>query len=226
MVSAYEWLLLAHLLLFVYWLGADLAVFHAAGYAADPSYSPETRVLIARIMGFVDLFPRLSVPLTGAVGVTLAAWAGLLAMNDAVLALVWAVALAWVAASLVLYARRTRPQGLGAWRALDLTARIAAALAATTAGAAALAGLGPTDSVWLALKLLIFAAAIFLSLVLRVLFRPYRPALARVAAGTGAADDDAVMQRSLARARPVVLGIWLLTVIAAALGLWKPFAGT
>ncbi|HQZ78977.1 MAG TPA: hypothetical protein PK681_00005, partial [Steroidobacteraceae bacterium] len=61
-----------------------------------------------------------------------------------------------------------------------------------------------------------------LSLVLRVLFQPYRPALQRIAAGGDNAIESAVMASALARARPIVFLIWLLVITAAAVGLWAP----
>lgn len=57
MPSLYDFLLLLHALLFAYWLGADLAVLYAARYAADKSFSVETRQTISGIMAFVDLAP-------------------------------------------------------------------------------------------------------------------------------------------------------------------------
>lgn len=218
----YDALLLLHVLLFVYWLGADLAVFYSAGYAADSALPIETRVVIAEIMGFVDLFPRMSVPLIGAVGASLATSTGRISLDGEGLAIVWIVALVWVATNLHMYRHRRSPQRIGRWRRFDFVWRATAASLVALAGAMALAGMGVTDDRAVALKLIIFAAAVFLSLVLRTLFSPFRPALARLAGGHGQPDDSAIMQQALSRARPVVLAIWAMTIAAAAIGLWEP----
>lgn len=221
-IGTYQLLLLLHVLLFVYWLGADLAVLYSARYAADPAVPIEARLAISQIMGFIDLFPRMSVPLIGAVGATLAEMSGRLALGAPGVALVWLAAFVWVATNAWIYRYRHSPQRTLGWRRLDAWWRSAVALLTAMAGLLALLGYGVTTDRSLAVKLLIFAAAIALSLVLRRLFAPYRPALARVASGSGLDSDNATMQQALRRARPVVLGIWALTIAAAAIGLWWP----
>src|SRR3990172_11241382 len=119
MISLYDWLLLLHVLLFVYWLGADLAVLYASRYAADQSLSIETRVVIARITGFIDLFPRLSVPLIGAVGVSLAWMSGVLHLSRFSLILVWLASAIWVVNNLYQFIKRQTPQKLGRWKVAD-----------------------------------------------------------------------------------------------------------
>ncbi len=219
----YDILLLAHVLLFVYWLGADLAVLYSARFAADPSLSLETRQVISQIMAFVDLFPRMSVPLIGAVGASLGEMSGDFSFGPAVLVPIWLAATIWVAINLYLYLNRHQQARTLAWRKFDLYWRALIGTIVLFAGFAALLGFGITDNRSLAAKLLIFAGAILLSLVLRRIFLPFRPALRRLVEGSGGPPDVAVMQQTLKRARPVVLGIWALTVVAAALGLWQPF---
>ncbi|TVQ46578.1 MAG: hypothetical protein EA371_10055 [Gammaproteobacteria bacterium] len=222
-VGVYDLLLLAHVLLFVYWLGADLAVLYSARYVADPSLSLETRETVSQIMAFVDLFPRMSVPLIGAVGATLGVMNGDFSFGATVLTGIWAFALIWVGLNGWLYVNRGDTLRTAPWRRFDVAWRSVIGSAVLIAAMVALAGLGVTDNRTLAVKLLIFAAAIFLSLVLRRVFLPFRPALRRLAEGNGGSTDVAIMQQTLARTRPIVLGIWALTVVAAALGLWQPF---
>lgn len=222
-VDLYAVLLLLHVLLFVYWLGADLAVLYSARFAADPSLSLETRLVISQIMAFVDLFPRMSVPLIGAVGASLAVLNGDLRGGGVLVALAWVIAAVWVAVNLHLYLNRTDQVRIAPWRQFDVVWRALIGTGVLVAALVALLGAGVTDNRSLAAKLLIFAAAIFLSLLLRRVFLPFRPALRRLVDGSGGPADVVIMQQTLARARPVVLGIWALTVIAAAIGLWQPF---
>ncbi|MCC5863248.1 MAG: hypothetical protein JJT93_15210 [Gammaproteobacteria bacterium] len=222
-VGVYDLLLLAHVLLFVYWLGADLAVLYSARYVADPRLSLETRETVSQIMAFVDLFPRMSVPLIGAVGATLGVMNGDFSFGPTVLTGIWVLALIWVGLNGWLYLNRGDTLRTAPWRRFDVAWRSVIGIAVLIAALVALAGIGVTDNRTLAAKLLIFAAAIFLSLVLRRVFLPFRPALRRLAEGTGGSADVAIMQQTLSRTRPIVLGIWALTVVAAALGLWQPF---
>jgi len=215
-------LVFAHLLLFVYWVGADLAVFYGAGIAADPSLGSEAREAIGRLTRWVDQFPRSSVPLIGAVGATLATTRGYATIASGWLALIWLVALVWVAMNLYLYANHGAPEKTKSIMSFDLWFRIAILVVVAGVGAASLAGQGITDAPWLAIKLLLFSAAMVFSLFVRILFKPFRPALARVVAGEGSAEDEAIMRSSLARTRLAVLGIWGSASAAALVALWKP----
>lgn len=222
-LSAYHLLLLAHVLLFAYWLGADVAVFFGARYSADSRYSVETRTTVAEITGFVDLFPRLAVPLTGATGFALATQRGTVDASAGLSAAVYAVTLTWFANNLYIYLNRKRPERLGLPRNLDLTLRCIAGAGALLLGVNAFVDASLVADRSIGAKLIVFAAAIAFSLTLRFVFAPYRPALRKIAEGDGGPEDEAAMKRALAIGRPVVVGIWLCTIVAAAIGLWHPF---
>ncbi len=221
-IGSYDLLRLAHVLLFVYWLGADLGVLYAAKFGADSRLSIETRQTIGEIMSFVDLFPRLSVPLIGAVGISMAVLSGDMLLKNPWLWLIWLAALVWVGVNLAIYKNRHRLAEIGSLLRFDVLWRSILLTLAATVAVASLLGNGVTTNASLAAKLLIYAIAIALSLVLRILFRPYRQSLAQIAAGGEDAENTAIMKKSLSNARPVVFAIWFLTVAAAALGLWQP----
>ena len=216
----YGALLLLHVLLFAYWLGADLGVFYAARFAADSGYSIETRQAIGHIMAFVDLAPRLSVPLVGATGISMGVISGAIGIHGAWVWAIWLAALLWVASNLYVYRYRAEPDRVQPVIRFDTRWRVLMLVAAAGAAVASLLGVGITSNIALAVKLLILATAIALSLVLRALFRPYRPALRRIVAGGDNVAESAIMTAALARARPVVVAIWILVIAAAAIGLW------
>lgn len=219
-IQLYGALLLLHVLLFAYWLGADLGVFYGARFAADSSYSIETRQTIGSIMAFVDMAPRLSVPLVGATGISMGVVSGAIGTGGIWVWAVWIAALLWVASNLYIYRNRADLARVQPAIRFDYWWRVFMLVAAAAAAVASLLGVGITANVALAAKLLILATAIALSLVLRALFRPYRPALRRIVAGGDNVAESAIMARALARARPVVMAIWLLVIAAAAIGLW------
>ena len=68
----YAVLVALHILLTVTWLGVDAGVFIGSHMIRNRSYSAEARFLVSRLMGYLDLGPRLSVPLIFAVGLALA----------------------------------------------------------------------------------------------------------------------------------------------------------
>ncbi len=222
-IGTYDILLLLHVLGFVYWLGADLGVLYAAKYGADEQLSVETRQTIGDIMAFVDLFPRVSLPLVGATGVTMAFLSGAFVFHEVWVWFIWLAALIWVSSNLFVYLNRANPERIKSVVRFDTAWRVTMLMAIVGVAAASFFGVGITSSTSLMAKLMIYAVAIALSLVLRALFKPYRPALARIAVGGDSPTDSAIMKKSLASARPIVILIWVLTIAAAAIGLWKPF---
>jgi uncharacterized membrane protein len=56
--ESYVLIKLLHILLFVYWLGADIGVFYSARFVREASLGREARQTATRIMGWVDQIPR------------------------------------------------------------------------------------------------------------------------------------------------------------------------
>lgn len=222
-IGLYDLLALAHVLFFVYWLGADLGVFYAARFSSNPRLSLETRLVIADIMAFVDLFPRLSVPLIGATGASMAIVSGDFHLNDRAAVGIWLVALIWVAITLIIYSNRKKTVNLKPMLTFDLVWRILVLISVALVGVLSLYGVGLTENRSLSVKLLIYAGAILLSLMLRWTFKPYRPALKRIIEGQDNEKNSIIMNKALSAAKPVILGLWFLTAAAAAVGLWQPF---
>ena len=58
-ITLLEVFLFIHVVLFVYWLGADLGVYYTSRFVVDRKLSTETRAITGKIMEFVDLSPRI-----------------------------------------------------------------------------------------------------------------------------------------------------------------------
>jgi hypothetical protein len=211
-------LALAHLLLFVYWLGADLGVFYSSRFVADASRGAKERLLAAQIMLGIDLVPRLCMPLVLATGAQLAAAKGMLLLSPLMQAAVWLLAAAWLASVVVLH--HHRPSWLVA---LDRAVRVMVVVGLVSVVSDGWLygrwGIAP----WLAFKLLCFATTVGCGLMIRVRLAPFGPAFTRLATGQPEVGDDAIISRSIARCRPWVVLIWVVLVLAAATGRhWLP----
>lgn len=217
----YLLLKLLHLLCLVYWLGADIAVFYASRHVCDPSLGREARATAARIMGWVDMLPRYCLVLILPLGLTLAVRGGWWPGGEAVAAVSWALALLWLAL-VVSLARRPPPARLAVLRRIDYGVRIAVIGATGGLGAAGLAGAGPLATPWLAGKALLFAALVASGLAVRLLAAPFGTAFAEVMASGSQPGLEATLSQAMARAKRVVVVIWVLLVAAAWLGLAKP----
>ena len=87
---------LAHLLLFVYWLGGDIGVFYSAIQLRDRRLSLEARQLALKILGWVDQIPRYCLVLMLPVGYSLADQLGIVVLPRIVFILLWVIAVAWL----------------------------------------------------------------------------------------------------------------------------------
>jgi hypothetical protein len=211
------WITLLHLLCLVYWLGADIGTFYAARFVAKPALSLQARGTAATIMHGIDLLPRVAMPLTLASGMQLASTMGLLPLGATSLAGVWAVCLGWLAAAAWIHLAPRTPLLERAVR-IDFGFRIAVIALLAAVALLGLAGVWAAPSPWLAWKLLAFAATVACGLAIRVALRPFGPAFGRLLTQGSSPEVEAVLAGSIARAVPWVLAIWVLLLLAAALG--------
>lgn len=209
-------ILLLHALILVYWLGGDLGAFVASFVIANPQGERAARLGAARLLGDVDMAPRTALILAFPTGLTLALTRGWMAVDPVWLVPVWAAAAAWL-----WLAWRIHLAHGGATRArlADLLIRWLCAAGLGAAGLMALTGTIAAP-LFIALKLMILAACVLTGLLVRHLSADLGPAM--VALTAGQAEADVRIARTLAMARPAVLLIWLLLLVAALIGLWKP----
>lgn len=218
----YIFVILIHILLFVYWLGSDLGVFYSAKFLVDPTLSLETRRTVMKILHFIDLFPRMMLVLTLPVGVTLALAGGYAALPVAwgrpLLATIWIAALVWFALVVRIY----EAPSAGLTR-VDYAIRYMVILGLVALGVASLLGYGPIipGADWLAIKLIVFAIIIALGLGIRAAFRPFAVAFGQLVAHGSTLEIETAMKRAHARVRPIVLALWAALVVEAFLGLSK-----
>lgn len=212
-------LTLLHLLVFVYWLGGDLGAFYASFTLSDANAAPAARLAAAKVVANVDMAPRTALILALPTGATLAAAEGWWALSPVAQGSLWIACLLWLALAWRLHLKHAPPGS--ALRVLDLAIRWSALAALAGAGAAALVGALDLP-LFLALKLLLLAAAIGAGLAVRGALKAFGPALGRLAAGDAGPETNAVIAGGLARVRPAVVLIWLTLAAAAFLGLWAP----
>lgn len=207
-------LTLLHILVLVYWLGGDLGAFYASRFLTAPNVPADRRLFAAKIVNDVDMAPRTALILAFPTGFLLAQASGWIGGS---LILGWAAlgfGLVWLALAWALHINH----GANGWmKAVDTIIRWAAIVALAGAALAALTGSVALPA-FLAVKLLLLAAAIFMGLMIRIVLKPLGPALAGLA-GDQAAAAEASLAKTLKHARPLVMIIWALIVSAAFVGL-------
>lgn len=224
MMTEYSLLLVAHLVLFAYWLGGDVGVFYSSYRVCDPSLGKEARLTALRIMMWVDMIPRYCLVSIFPVGLSIASLLGWWATPPGFVAGVWLFSAAWLWMVWANHHYQGKPLG-EALRKVDLVVRIAVIAALLYVGIAGLAGAGPVNQPWLAAKVVLFAALIFCGLMIRVLIGPFGPVFGRIMQGGSTPELEAELTRTMNRARPFVVAIWAGLVAMAYLGAVKPAVG-
>ncbi len=219
----YQWWVVAHILAAGYWLGTDLAVYYTAGTIADRAAPAAVRLWAGKTMLVLDMVPRTCLILTLAFGLTLAAYAGLLAPLRPWLPAIWIGSAAWLALTWSVF--RLEHSALGHRLAqVDFALRIAIALGCL-AGAWPLwigtAGIASTP--WLSMKLAIIGTIIALGLVIRIQLKPFATLFGKVAAGTASTADEDALARLIAGVKVPVWFIWIAVAAGIALGRIKPY---
>ena len=222
MISAYELLNWLHIVLFAYWLGADLGVFYAAGVMARPGLSYDERLRIRDIVLFIDLAPRVALILMLPVGFHMASLAWGLELASQWLGLMWLLAFAWLALMLAVHYLHGRPHG-EFLRRTDLGLRYVILVVMLGLGGYSLVMGTPIGQTWLALKVLLFAGIIGLGLALRIIAAAWAPAMAQLRAERNVAEAEQSITRTRNLAARAALSLWALLLVMSFLGTTKPF---
>jgi hypothetical protein len=234
LVDVFGVLVALHILLTVTWLGVDVGVFIGSHMIRNRAYDPDARFLVSRLMGYLDLGPRLSVPLIFAVGLNLAYLGSWAAVPGGVVAGVWVAAVAWCVAIVYTFALQHRLEASGklraaehawlrAYRRIDLWARwvwVAAIVGALLGG---VLGVAVFQTTWLSWKVALFGVVILVGNALRLI--PGTSSMAIMAEihrlGSTPEREDALYRR-LSLTHPVVLLMYACVVGSVFLGVLQP----
>jgi len=197
----YALLVLLHLLLFVYWLGADIGVFYSARYVQDTTLTLESRRTALRIMGWVDQLPRYSLVLMLPVGTTLGVATGVIALPGSAALVTWLIGAGWLWFVWAIHHHQGTPL------------------------AERLRSQGPLVADWISIKVALFGVLVFCGIMIRMRGKPIGPALRKILSEGSSPELEAELVRGFERTRPFILGIWFLLLVAAFVGLAKPNFG-
>lgn len=219
MPSAYATLQYAHILLLVYWLGADLGVYLCAKYVERPDLSLDERRRFLALLAAIDMGPRTALVLMIPTGLLLVTLGGWLPLAPAAVVTACVVAVGWLGLVWHLY----RSAELAPWlRRIDHGLRHAVVAAASVTGVALLAQAisGPR---WLGVKLLAYAGAVLMGLMLRTVLAEWGRGFAELREPSTAPAGNARIARAAAPSRRYAWALWGCVMLAALMGVTKPF---
>jgi len=215
-------LLLLHVMFFCYWLGTDLGVFYSARFMRRADVSAEARRYCFQIFAFLDQAPRVSMAGIVTVGATLGILRGYIKVDPIWILPIWIIGIFWVFTVLYLYVNEHHPEKIKTLRTIDFDFRLVMIAFLVGLAVLSLMGKGVIDDAWLSIKILLFAGAMTCGVIIRVQMKDLPRYFIPMLKGTATPEDIAMSQKMMMAVRPPVLAIWAITVIAAALGLWKP----
>jgi len=216
-VATYTILVITHVLLFAYWLGADWGVYVTARYVADPALATEERRRFLQAALRIDLLPRIAFTLLLPVGLQIAAFYGAWPIVGPLMTAVWLAALAWLGINVVAYRRIGTQLGerLGG---IDQRVRIVLSPTLIATGTASVVVGTPTLPLFVALKLVVFGLMIVVGLVLRGIMRHWGMGFRKLATEGRSPEVDAMFLRTFGQARWIAYGMWGLSGTMAVLG--------
>ena len=216
-----ETLLVAHIVVLGYWLGADLVINSTYRYVCWARNLPfdERNKLMDHVM-HVDQHVRYALVLQLALGSSLAALHGYLPYGLVTVALAAGVAVAWVILLELVFRLRTSPWGPLLDR-IDLLAWVSAGILLLLMSLAAFAQWIPMPR-WLAIKLALFGGVFLAGVGIRVALKTFFDAWQEVAQHGSNDAREASIQSGYRRATAVLLGLWALIGSIVILSVWKP----
>jgi hypothetical protein len=210
-----------HILLLVYWLGADLGVLLLARAAKRTDLSFAERAFSLKMAVTIDLTPRLCFALMLPVGLHVTASGGFAAVPGWLLIAAWALALGWTALLFAIGRNEGKPVAESLGRA-NLALQGVLLLAIGAVALSSLLGSGPLEPGWFSAKLLAFAAIFACSIGIDLAFRPIVPAFLRLATEGSRPDIERTIGAAVDGAIRYVLALYALLIAIAFLGVVKP----
>ncbi len=221
-MTLYQHLVFLHVLLFVFWLGADLGVFILGQHFRKHSYSLPERLTILKLLVITDMGPRtawcLMVPITLSMAYAGGWWSALPRL---------AVLLAWIIGMLWLWlvwdahlhdqtARAKRDRQIEAWLKYGLT------LFYLGLGVISLVRGAPLAEPWLAWKALLFGLIFLAAIMIDVAFKPVGPKLMALIEQGSSDATEIPLRQTMDRTRIWVFIVYGLLFATAYLGNVKP----
>ncbi len=221
-LDSHNVLVFFHLVLFVYAIGGDIAVYYIGKYVVREELDLDERLRVRDIRVLVDMSARTCLVLLLPLGFTLALPFGS-PLRDQWLMTLWIADLAWLWLVWAVYFKRGTPLG-ERLKDLDIGIRYAVAAAMIGFGAYCLVAGGPITQGWLAAKIVMFGAIIVNGIWIRSIVARWPAAIEMVrAGGDGVAQGERTMKVNQGLTNRAALLIWILVMAMAFLGKVKPF---
>ncbi|MBL8630701.1 MAG: hypothetical protein JNM81_13780 [Rhodospirillaceae bacterium] len=211
-----------HILLFVFWLGADVGVFISAIFAKNPKYSFETRMTVLQAGMIVDQFPRVCFALILPVGLHLTKELQLHPITTGMLVGGWVIGLSWIAVIFTIGANQGKPIA-EILSKVQFGFQAVMGLVFTIIGLNSLATDSPLSQPWFAVKILLFGLVFWAALAIDLCFRPFLAPFMEIGQLGSTPEREEAVSRAINNTLVAVFTLYVLIAVIAFLGKVKPF---
>jgi hypothetical protein len=210
-----------HILLFVFWLGADVGVFTAAVMARNPQRSFEARMALIRLALIVDYFPRACFALILPVGLHLTKALNLYPISTQLILVGWVLAAYWLI-SLVVIARNEGTRLAAIVGAAQMGSHGLLGLIFVVLGLNSLATGAPFEETWFAVKMLLFGLVFWAAIAIDLCFRPFIAPFMEIGQHGSTPEREEAVSRAINNTLVAVLTLYVLIAAVAFIGKVKP----
>ncbi len=211
-----------HILLFVFWLGADVGVFLSAVMAKDSSMKFESRAAIMKLGLLVDLFPRTCFALILPVGLHMTRDFGLYPVPGWMLIVSWIIAAVWIWAFMTGYRNEGKPLAVTLAKAQLVFEGVMGAIIVAIAVMSLING-APIADAWFAVKILLFGFVFWAALGIDFAFTPAIKPFMEIGTEGSTPEREALFSKHVNHTLVWVLTLYVLIAVIAFLGKVKPF---
>ena len=223
MITLYSLAVFFHILLFTFWLGADLGVaVLGAQFRKYETYTLEQRLALLQNLVRIDMGPRSAWALMIGSTITLVHLGGYWPLPVWAVALAWAVSLVWLALVWRIYRLQQDPKAAPLKRIENILKWSLAAFYLGL-GVYSLAYDAPLTENWLAAKAVLFGLIFVAAILIDVRFKPVGPLLMRLVEDGSSDATEAPLLATMNRSRFWVRVTYALLVIVAFIGTTKAF---
>jgi len=211
-----------HILLFVFWLTADMAVAAKLRRVRDANLPYETRAAILHGARRLSIVPRVCFALTLPSGVHLADEINIYPVEMDLIAGGWAFGLFWLVNGVCVVRKWGTPRG-NLLRQIQLATQAFAGLVFTIIGLNSLATSAPVAAFWFSVKLLLFGVSFWAVIAADVLARPLRAPFREIGEEGTTPEREESVTRAINNSLRASVVLYLVIAAAAVLGAAQPY---
>jgi len=211
-----------HILLFVFWLGAEIGVFVSTYLLRDARRTIEQRNTLLRVAGIIHVLPRVCFALILPVGVELTRQVGVYPLTPGLQSGAWLVSAVWLLL-IVLHMRFGRAPLGALLRLANIFLMAVAGLSFVVYGLNSLATGAPIDETWFATKLFLVGLVFWTAITVDVSFKPFYAPFSETERIGPTPEREEAMRRAALHSLIAMGVLYMLLIAIAFIGKLKPF---